>query len=310
MMAAQNRKLRTMALGDFHTLAFAMLTDPAMLHWLDGIKNTRQAPNENLSREFMELFTLGHGNGYTESDVKEGARALTGRLVGPGGLTAVSAADHDATSKTVLGVTGNLDEAGFCDAVLGQAASAPFVATKLWVLLASDDRPAKPTLDRLVAAYGPDRNLRALTRAVLLDPDFATSAGTLVSTPVEWAMGAIRSLSVPLDDPQTLAELDAVLAAMGQRPFYPPDVNGWPRGTAWLSTTNTAARVWAANRFVELGDLTTVDAAGRTDRIDAVGYLIGVGAWSDSTAAALKPLTGDPRRLVAAAINAPEYLTA
>jgi uncharacterized protein (DUF1800 family) len=309
LMAAQNRKLRALALGDFRTMAFTMLTDPAMVHWLDGIKNTKEAPNENLSREFMELFTLGHGNGYSETDVREGARALTGRQVGPGGTTAVSIADHDATPKTVLGVTGDLDETGFCDAVLGQAASASFVATKLWLLLASDDPPAQPTLDRLVAAYGPDRNLRALTRAVLLDPDFAAAAGTLVSTPVEWVMGVVRSLAVPLDDAQTMAELDAVLAAMGQRPFYPPDVNGWPRGHAWLSTTATSARVWAANRFVDLGDLQTVASASRNDRIDAAGYLIGVGAWSDATAAALKPLAGDPRRLVAAAVNSPEYLT-
>lgn len=309
LMAAQNQKLRTMALGDFRTLAFAMLTDPAMLHWLDGIRNTRAAPNENLSREFMELFTLGHGHGYTETDVREGARALTGREVGPGGLTLISAPDHDSTSKTVLGVTGDLDESGFCDAVLGQPAAAPFVATKLWLLLVSDDQPAPDTLRRLTAAYGPDRDLRALTRAALLDPEFAASAGTAVCTPVEWALGVVRSLRVPLDDQQTMAELDAVLAAMGQRPLYPPDVNGWPRGTAWLSTTNTAARVWAANRLAQLGDLTTVENAARTDRVDAVGYLIGVGAWSDSSAAALSPLSGDPRRLLTAAVNAPEYLT-
>ena len=72
-MAAQNQKLRTLALGDFRALAFAMLTDAAMLPWLDGQTNTAKAANENLAREFMELFALGHGNGYTEDDVRAGA---------------------------------------------------------------------------------------------------------------------------------------------------------------------------------------------------------------------------------------------
>jgi uncharacterized protein (DUF1800 family) len=72
------QKLRTLKLGDFRTLAFAMLTDAAMMQWLDAQTNTAKSANENLAREFMELFALGHGNGYTESDVRNGARALTG----------------------------------------------------------------------------------------------------------------------------------------------------------------------------------------------------------------------------------------
>ncbi|HYR16554.1 MAG TPA: DUF1800 family protein [Mycobacterium sp.] len=77
-MGKQNQKLRTLKLGDFHTLAYAMLTDSAMLFWLDGVRNSAGAANENLSREFMELFTLGHGNGHADEDVRQGARALTG----------------------------------------------------------------------------------------------------------------------------------------------------------------------------------------------------------------------------------------
>lgn len=308
-MAGQNRRLRALKLGDFRTLAFAMLTDEAMNHWLDGIRNTKKAPNENLSREFMELFTLGHGHGYTEADVRAGARALTGRYVLPGGVTGILADNHDDTSKTVLGVTGNLNETDFCDIVLSQPASAPFIATKLWLLLASDDPPSPATLSRLLAAYGSGRNLMALTKAILMDPEFDTRAHTLVNTPVEWVMGVVRSFAVPLDSAQVIAELDAVLAVMGQRPFYPPDVNGWPRGQPWLSTAGTAARVWAAERLVTLGDLSAVESAAPGDRIDAVGYRIGIGAWSPRTVRALEPLRDDPPRLVAAAINTPEYLT-
>jgi uncharacterized protein (DUF1800 family) len=309
-MGTQNQTLRTLKLGDFRTLAVAMLSDAAMLYWLDGVGNSAEKPNENLSREFMELFTLGHANGYTEADVREGARSLTGWYIGRGGRTTLGPDLHDSTLKTVLGHTGNLGHTEFCDVVLSQPQSAAFVAGRLWCQLASDDPPTPPVLDRLVTAYGPRRDLMALTKAILLDPEFAASAGTIVSTPVEWMVGVMRSLKVPLNDPQLMDATLLALTVMRQLPFYPPDVNGWPHGHAWLSTVSTTARVWAAEKFSGLGDVSIVDEAARTDRLDAAGYLIGVGAWTDRTAAALKDVADDPRRLVAAAVNSPEYLTA
>jgi uncharacterized protein (DUF1800 family) len=148
-MGLQNQKLRTLKLGDFRMLAYAMLTDAAMLYWLDGVRNSADAANENLSREFMELFTLGHANGYTEADVREGARALTGWFIGPGGQTAVAAEQHDTTSKTVMGVTGDLDHTAFCEIVLSQPNSETFVAGKLWQQLASDSAPRRRRLTAL-----------------------------------------------------------------------------------------------------------------------------------------------------------------
>lgn len=309
LMAAQNQKLRTLKLGDFRELAYAMLIDAAMALWLDAVRNTKAAPNENLSREFMELFTLGHNNGYTEADVKEGARALTGRYVIPGAQTVIAPENHDTAPKTVFGVTGNHDDTAFCDIVLSQPGSPGFVAGKLWRLLASDTPAPPDVLDRLVAAYGPNRDLKALTKAVFLDPAFTASAGSMVTQPIEWLVGMLRSLAVPLDSPDAVAGTNVVLTVMGQRPFFPYDVGGWPRGQVWLSSTSTAARVWAADKFVPMGDISVVQEAGPTDRVDAAGYLLGIGAWSDSTAAALKPLHDNPVRLVAAAVNTPEYLT-
>lgn len=308
-MAAQNQTLRTHALGDFRDLAYAMLTDSAMLRWLDGLGNTKEAPNENLSREFMELFALGHDNGYTEADVREGARALTGRFDTPGNGTLLLAEHHDSGVKTILGATGPFGDGDFCDIVLGHPDSARFVSAKLWRLLASDTDPGEAASGRLVTAYGPNRDLKALTKAIFLDPDFVAGAGTAVVTPVDWLIGMLRSLSVPLDGPNTLTACDVVLKVMGQRPFSPPDVDGWPQGRVWLSNTSAAARFWAADRFVATGDLSTVADAAPSDRVDAAGYLLGIGAWSDTTAAALQPLAGNPVRLVAAAVNTPEYLT-
>ena len=242
-MAAQNQKLRTLSLGDFRTLAYTMLTDAAMLRWLDGQTNTAKAPNENLAREFMELFALGHGNGYTEDDVRAGARALTGWVIGADGQTSVVPKRHDFTAKTLFGLTRNFDAAGFCDAVLAQPKSAEYVAGRLWQQLASDEPPSPEALDRLVSAYGPGRNLRALTRAILTDDEFTGGHATIVNTPIEWLVGVMRTLRVPIDNPAQRKIADATLRALGQRPFYPPSVGGWPHGQVWLSTASAEARL-------------------------------------------------------------------
>jgi uncharacterized protein (DUF1800 family) len=308
-MVAQNQKLRTLALGDFRTLAYTMLTDAATLRWLDGQLNTAKAANENLAREFMELFALGHGNGYTEDDVRAGARALTGWVIGADGQAGLVPKRHDATAKTLFGTTGNFDAAGFCDTVLAQPKSATYVAGRMWRQLASDAPPSPETLDRIVAAYGPGRDLRALTRAILTDDEFTGGRGTVVNTPVEWLVGVIRALQIPVDGPAEVKMVDATLKTLGQRPFFPPDVNGWPRGQVWLSTASAGVRLSAAIRLARKADLSSIESAAPGDRIDAVGYLIGVGGWTDRTADALEPLVRRPPMLVAAAVNTPEYLT-
>ena len=308
-MAAQNQKLRSLSLGDFHKLAYAMLTDAAMLRWLDAQTNTAKAPNENLAREFMELFTLGHGDGYTEDDVREGARALTGWVIRPGGEPTMVPRRHDHTAKTIFGVTRNFDAEGFCGLVLAQPKSPQYVAGRLWQQLASDTPPSPQALGRLVTAYGPGRNLGALTRAILTDDEFVGSRAAIVNTPVEWLVGVIRTLRVPVDTPARLKMADTALKSLGQRPFYPPDVGGWPHGRVWMSTASADVRMRAASQMARNGDLSTVEDTGAGDRIDAVGYLIGVGAWSDRTVTALQPLVRTPIQLVAAAVNTPEYLT-
>jgi uncharacterized protein (DUF1800 family) len=309
LMAGQNQKLRTQNLGDFRSLAYSMLTDAAMLRWLDGQQNTAKAANENLAREFMELFALGHGNGYTETDVREGARALTGWIIGTDGQTQVVPRRRDDRVKTVLGVTGDLDAGSYCDAVLARPESSTFVATRLWQQLASDDAPTPAALDRITTAYGADRDLRALTTAILCDPEFGARPYSYVNNPVEWLIGLVRSLQVPIDGPKQSTLLERTLKVLGQQPFYPPDVGGWPRSQAWLSTASAGIRMATATQLCSAGDLSSIESAPIADRIDAVGYLLGIGAWTDRSAAALRPLVGHPPALLAAAANTPENLT-
>jgi len=305
-MRDQNVSLRTLGRGDFRALALDVLTDAAMLMWLDGERNTAAAPNENLSREYMELFTLGQGDGYTEADVREGARALTGWKLPPAGPAYLRAADHDAGIKTVLGVTGNLDDVGFCDAVLAEPGSARYLASRWWRQLVSDTPPPPEVVDRLVAAYGPQRSLTALVTTMLTMPEFAAAQNSIVVSPVEWLLGAVRTLRVPVASEAVATNLLGLLASLGQVPFYPPSVGGWPSGQAWLSSGAAELRLRAAIRLAGVGELSAVSSARQSARLDVVAHLLGIASWSDRSARALAPQLADPVRLVAFALNTPE----
>jgi uncharacterized protein (DUF1800 family) len=307
-MLTQNTTLRRLGHGDFRELAQAMLVDPAMLDWLDGQKNTVKGANENLAREFMELFTLGHGVAYTEADVKDGARALTGWRIDRSGLAQLQPKLHDSTTKTVLGVTGNLDQAGFGDAVLAQPGSPRHVAARMFRQFVSDLDPSPAIVDRLVAGYGGGRDLSSLLRTLFTDPGFDAAAGSYVLGPVEWLVGAARALALRPTEGAATRKMLAVLRSLGQVPFYPPNVSGWPSGQAWLSTSAADLRVQAATALGRSADLSSIESTAPADRIDGVGYLLGVGAWSARTVAALKPSLSRPPELVAVALNSPEYL--
>jgi uncharacterized protein (DUF1800 family) len=307
-MAAQNRTLRTLGAGDFSALAYAMLTDPAMLRWLDGQTNTAKAPNENLSREFMELFALGHGNGYTETDVREGARALTGWVI-KDEAAVFDPKRHDSGTKTLLGVTGPLGTREYCDVVLSRPQSAGFVAGRMWQQLASDDPPSAAALGRLTAAYGPGRNLAALITAILSDPEFIGAQNTVVHAPVEWLIGAVRAFRVPLAADADARHVVYLLRSLGQLPFYPPNVGGWSGGQSWMSTAAAQIRRNAITGLLKKADLSPISDAGASDRIDAAGHLLGIGAWSDRSAKVLSTAAANPDRLAAIAVNTPEYLT-
>ncbi len=308
-MLAQNQKLRTMGRGDFRVLAFAMLTDAATLDWLDGQKNTVGAPNENLSREFLELFALGHGDGYTEQDVREGARALTGWRIAKDGSTAVRPKLHDDGVKTMLGVTGNLDAAGYLDAVLARPAAAAYLATRTYGQLVSDHAPTVALVDAGVAGYGSERSISGLLAALLGSPGFSAAAGTKIIGPVDWLIGAIRTLRVPVPDQAAAMKVSRVLGGLGQLPFAPPNVSGWPSGAAWLSTAAADLRMTTAAGLVAKADLQAIETTPESGRLDAAAHLLGIPRWSDRSAAVLKASAGSPKKLVTVALNTPEYLT-
>ncbi|MGQ0842411.1 DUF1800 domain-containing protein [Actinokineospora sp.] len=305
LMQAQHETFRGLGAGDFGALAQAMVTDPALLIWLDGQRNKAGAANENLAREFMELFVLGVGN-YTEADIREGARALTGWKVDRrAGTAAVVARQHDAKAKTVLGRTADLDATGFVDVLLAQASAPRFVAKRLWFRLVRAEEPPPDVLDRLVAAYGPNRDVTALLRAIAVEPAFRDEGTTMVKQPVEWAVGLMRALRLT---PSALPEKQRAgllrgLRGMGQVPFLPPSVGGWPAGAGWLTTSAELARLNLARLLAAEADLGSLSGGP-----DGVAALLGVDAWSPRTRGALDAVAREPDKLVAIAAVAPEYV--
>jgi uncharacterized protein (DUF1800 family) len=309
-MLEQNQSQRRLAMAGFADLAQTMIVDPAMLHWLDGNSNRVGAPNENLAREFMELFALGVGH-YGEPDVREAARALTGWVVRPADTVArLVPRRHDNTSKTILGSTADFDAPGFVNLVLSRPESAPFLVGRLWSRLVSAVAPPPDAQRRLLDAYGAGRDVRALVRAMVAEPAFRDPSSALVKQPVEWLVGLLRALRVRPGqlDPKHAQALLGGLRGMGQVPFAPPSVGGWPANGAWLTTSAGLARLRLAQAVTARGALAPVTAASPTTRADAAGELLGVDAWTPRTRNALARLADDPPALVAMAACAPEYV--
>lgn len=307
LMLKQNETLRATGLRSFTDMAHAMVVDPAMLEWLDGRRNVKGSPNENLARELMELFCLGVGGGYSEQDVKEAARALTGWRVSDDGSAVLEPKRFDAGAKTVFGKTGPLDAHGLVDLVLAQPAHPRFLASRWWRQLASEDAPGPDVIARLVAAYGPGRDSRALLRALLLDPGFVAARGTLVLAPVDWLVGSARALGVPATD-ATVTEIKKALRQLGQVPLQPPNVAGWPHGAAWLSTASAQTRAAVAQRLVKAADIRAVADQPAAQRVDAAVHLLGLPSVTARTRDAMNAAGGRPADLVATLLISPDYL--
>ncbi len=308
LMFAQNDLLRRGGRGDFDTLANAMLVNGATLRWLDGEKNDTKGPNENLSREFMEIFTLGHADGYTEQDVREGARALTGwKINRRTGEVTLRAPLHDDKPKTLFGKSADYDARGFCTAVLARPGHPEYLATRMWHQFVSNNDPSPATLAKLVAAYGDGHDLHALFTTMFTDDSFAAAEGTYIIGPVEWLIGAMRTLQVPVSNDKALRMVAAALNGLGQLPLYPPSVGGWPSGMVWVSTASADLRFRAATMLMKSAHLPTLSGS-TTTKLETVAHLLGVQTWSNQTLAVLKGSVGDPRTLLPVALNTPEYL--
>lgn len=263
----QNQLQRNLGRGKLRDLLIAITYDPLMDYYLDLEQSSGTAPNENYSRELMEVFTLGAGH-YTENDVREGARALSGievavfdqsgKRISPPRRTpaqtllgfaaqvaqlarsgavwkgVVNPRRHDQGTKTYLGRTGALDPEAVIDTILAQDACAPFITTRV---LTSFAVPA-PSLDYVNRVAGVFRtsgyDITILMREVFLSPEFAAPGNyrSLLRSPADYMAALMRALQRP----DLAADAVAAGVYMDQVLYDPPTVGGWPENAGWISS--------------------------------------------------------------------------
>lgn len=270
--------IRPNALGRFGPLLQATAQSPAMLIYLDnfrnGVDNSKKPKkvtglNENYAREVMELHTLGVDGGYTQQDVTEAARVLTGWTVYPlnreNAITRLSEQQlldrgyvhkgdflfipqsHDQGEKTVLGKHfqgGGYEEGEALLAMLAsQASTARFISRKLAIRFVSDS-PPPALVERMAATFTEsDGDIRAVLTTMAYAPEFWSPHAVRMKTksPFELAISAVRSLHADVKDP---TELMNWVDRMGQKMYFYQAPTGFPdRGTYWINTGSLLNRM-------------------------------------------------------------------
>jgi uncharacterized protein (DUF1800 family) len=242
LMLRQNQLFRRTGLGSFLELLLEVTKDPAMLLWLSGVDNEKDAPNENYARELMELFTLGADRGaYTERDVREQARALTGwrnswgETLGPYRFR-YDKRRHDAGSKRIFGKRGHFDWRDSCRLCVHHRQHPSFFVNKLWgyFIPVPPKTGTRRSLQRIYVRSG--YQVKPVVEAILLHPALYTGP-RMVKPPAVYLAGLLRGLGRGVDT----EAWTWLLSLAGQQLFYPPNVAGWD-DTRWLDTATFRAR--------------------------------------------------------------------
>jgi uncharacterized protein (DUF1800 family) len=238
-MLRQHRLLRTHALGNFRTLLQEITLDAAMLYWLDGAGSTADAPNENYGREVMELFALGRDAGYTEADVRAAAKVLAGWWVDDEHDDAVQFDPDNAFSGAVEFLGKKVgDVKSLIDAVCNHPACARHIAGAIHTFL-TGEAPSQTRLDELAASFaGNDLEIRPLVEDIVRHASFLELRQNRPRSAVEWFVAMMHLYDMPLDW--------WPLEGLGQVPFSPPNVAGWPGNSRWISVGAAYGKAAAA----------------------------------------------------------------
>ncbi|MGI9013489.1 MAG: DUF1800 domain-containing protein [Phycisphaerales bacterium] len=251
-MFQQNQFFRANATGNFAELVYGIIRDPAMLRYLNNNQNRRQAPNENLARELMELFVLGEGNAYTEVDIKEGARALTGytyrydESLGHH-MPFFDQGQHDPTPKRILGKVGPWDGVDFCRIILQNHYASQFICWKFYRFFVNDlpgdpDQPTQQFILKLAELLRKSNyELKPVLTALFKSEHFyhESNRASLIKSPTQLIVQAVRSMYTPV---RSLRALVGAGDLMGQDLLMPPSVKGWDGGRSWINTATLYVR--------------------------------------------------------------------
>lgn len=291
------------ATPDFAEFALAVAQTPAMLRYLDNDQNRKGKSNENFSRELMELFTTGIGH-YTEQDVREGARALSGwTFTGGRGnknflepqVFTFNARQHDTGRKTYLGRSGTLSPEDVVRIAATHPQTAVFVARKLHRAFLADTPDERAVQGSAETWRRTDGDVKTVLTELLSSAEFYASRARIIRSPVEYVVGALRTLGQPKLEPKALLNLTQTAGRMGQLLLQPDNVKGWDGGREWINDSTLLLRLQVA------AALTLGKSAPALDAAPSALALLG----SDRAPAALKTLNARQRTYLA--LVSPEF---
>ncbi|MFK5922203.1 MAG: DUF1800 domain-containing protein [Verrucomicrobiota bacterium] len=268
MLFKQNQLFRTYGVDNYGAMLRGVVHDPATISYLDNNVNYKGNGNENLGREILELFSMGEGGGYSEDDLREASRSLTGYNYDSWtGQFRFMASRHDNESKKILGSTGNWSGDDLVDIILRQPATAKYISGKLFKFLAHD-APYDETMEKMaeVMRYN-SYDLRPVLKNLFLSEEFYNdkSMGSHIKGPVELAIGAIRDLGIK---EVNYASIDAAVNQMGQMLFEPPNVAGWNEGRTWINAERILIRYNQMAKILEQNNVDLVDLL-KNEKVDS-----------------------------------------
>ena len=305
-MFNQNQTLRSNALGNFRTMAHAMFHDGALQIWLDGNDSVKGSPNENLSREFMELFALGVNN-YSEDDVKAVARAFTGyQVVRSTGVVTFNPKRHDGDPIKLFGSNTPLDGDSATDLIVSREENARFIAERLWFRFISSTSEVDSKFGVQTAFAG--RDIASAVKALVSNGALSNPQYSVVRQPVEWFIAICRAFAI---QPSKLSPRNFSLGhllKMSQVPFLPPNVGGWPTDEAWLSSASAQFRISFASALGKQIDFSALRAVSPEKRIDYIKDLLGIYDLSTRTFTVLTNAKDDLPQFFTLAVCSPEFV--
>ncbi len=256
-----HKTLQENALGNFRTFVEAIGKTPAMLVYLNNNLNIVDEINENYGRELMELFTLGENNGYTEDDVYEVSRALTGWTGAGGGCQYYESDDqrfdpeaHDGSEKEIFGRTGNWGYDDVHELIFTFRATqvSEFICSKIYRYFVNEDIDQEIVAGLAQTFRNNNFELAPVFRQLFKSVHFFHEdlMGTRIKSPVEYLVGFLHVSGLPYTD-ETLLNLGYAADGLGQQLFKPVDVAGWPGYHAWINENTLTLRWDMVGGFVE-----------------------------------------------------------
>jgi uncharacterized protein (DUF1800 family) len=241
-MYRQNQLFREHAFGNFRELTRLVLYDNAMLIYLDNTQNKANNPNENLSRELLELFTLGVGN-YSEQDIKEGAKALAGLNLAEDGARYYPRMSDNST-KTYLGKKGNWQADDLVKIIFEHPKAAYRISEKLLKHFVTDTPSVEMVSEYAVFFKNKDFEIKPFIEKMVSDPRFLNSQGAKIKDPLSFIMQLHYEFKLDLAQARYLVPY---FQGQGMTLLNPPNVKGWDGGKSWLSSQKLLQRLNAVS---------------------------------------------------------------